>query len=347
MVRLKVKLFGEFQVWRGDASIGPKEWGGQKPRSLLKLLLTRPGRAFPRDEILDALWPGVPAESAERSLRVTVSLLRRALEPELRRGSDSRYILSKRPGYLFDRGSSCDFEVWQFEEHQKRAEAAWKAGKLEETIGECRAALNLTQGEFLAEDPYEDWAMEARQEWRENQLFVFSLLSECLAQKGRYTEAIEACEDALAIEKYSEELQRRLMLYRYCSGEQGLALSAYRKYARTLEEQLNAVPSPELTRLKKQIETRNVPGVDERRRYPRPRRPLRFSYSLGRTHFVGRDREYALLAERLREAMDGEGVAVALDSEAGVGKTRLVEEFLGMLALATCGRSRGAAMSGS
>ena len=46
-------------------------------------------------------------------------------------------------------------------------------------------------------------------------------------------------------------------------------------------------------------------------------------------HFVGRDREYALLAERLREAMAGEGVAVAVDGEAGVGKTRLMEEFLG------------------
>jgi DNA-binding SARP family transcriptional activator len=59
MARLKVKLFGEFRVWRGDAPIGPKEWGGQKPRSLLKLLLTRPGHIFSRDAILEALWPSV------------------------------------------------------------------------------------------------------------------------------------------------------------------------------------------------------------------------------------------------------------------------------------------------
>jgi predicted ATPase len=73
-----------------------------------------------------------------------------------------------------------------------------------------------------------------------------------------------------------------------------------------------------------------VPGVDEgRRRYPRPRRPLRLPYSLGRAHFVGRDGEYALLAERLREAMGGSGGALAVEGEAGIGKTRLVEEFLG------------------
>jgi predicted ATPase len=69
--------------------------------------------------------------------------------------------------------------------------------------------------------------------------------------------------------------------------------------------------------------------VDEMRRYPRPRRPLRFPYSLSRTHFVGRDKEYALLAERLKEAVAGSGGTVAVEGEAGVGKTRLAEEFLG------------------
>jgi len=329
LASLKINLFGEFRVWRGEDLIKSEEWGRQKTRSLLKLLVTRPGRVFPRDEILEALWPGASPKAADHSLRTTVGLLRRVLEPDLERGLNSRYILSKRPGYAFNHRADYWVDAWEFEQHRKTAEAAWEGGKLDETIEECRAALDLVEEEFLVEDPYEEWAVEARQEWRESQLSVLSLLAECLAQKGRYTEAIEACEDALTLERYSEDLHRRLMLYRYCSGEQGLALNVYRDYAKALEEQLNAVPSPELTRLKEQIETRNVPGVDEKRRYPKPRRPLRFPYSLGRTRFVGRDRQYALLAERLREAMDDEGVAVAVDGEAGVGKTRLVEEFLG------------------
>ncbi len=332
---LRVTLLDEFRVWRGDDLIRSEEWGRQKTRSLLKLLLTRPGRPLPRDEILEALWPGASPAAADHSLRTTVGLLRRALEPNLARGPDSRYVLSKRPGYLLERPTDWDVDAWEFQEHRGRAEAAWEAERLDEALEECRAALDLARGEFLAEDPYEDWAMEARQRWRESQLAVFSLLSECLARKGRYTEAIEACESALALERYSDEFYRRLMLYRYCSGDQGLALSAYRKYARALEEQLNAVPSPELERLKEQIEARNVPGVDEGRRYPRPRRPFRLPYSLGRTRFVGREREYASLAERMRDMLNGEGTTVALEGEAGVGKTRLAEEFLGYA------RSRG------
>ncbi len=329
MSGLKIKLFGEFEVRRGKDLIESREWDRQKTRSLLKLLLTRPGRTFSKDEILEALWPNASPEAAEQSLRVTVSLLRKALEPCLQRGSDSRYILRRRPGYVFDRDSDCEVDAWKVEELENRAGAAQADGQLDDAISAYRAALELLGGEFLAEDPYEDWAMGAQQEWRERHLGVLSNLSECLALKGRYTEAIEVCESALERDGYREELHRRLMLYYYCAGEQALALRTFRSYAKTLREELGAKPSPDLSRLKTQIESRDVPGVDSLRRYPRPRRPLRFPYSLGRTHFVGRDREYALLAERLREAMAGSGGAVTVEGEAGVGKTRLVEEFLG------------------
>ncbi|MDX6379777.1 MAG: hypothetical protein QOI57_801, partial [Rubrobacteraceae bacterium] len=219
--------------------------------------------------------------------------------------------------------------AWEFGKRQERAEAARQAGKLEEAIDEYRAALKLRRGAFLAEEPYEDWAIEVREEWQERHLAILSGLSECLALRGRYTEAIEACNHALVLDLYRESLYRQLMLYHYCAGEQALALQVFRRYARVLKEELSTVPSPDLARLKAQIEARDVPGVDTLRRYPRPRRPLRFRYSLGRTHFVGRDQEYALLAERLKEVLEGSGGAVAVEGEAGVGKTRLVEEFLG------------------
>ncbi|MGF1473374.1 MAG: BTAD domain-containing putative transcriptional regulator, partial [Rubrobacteraceae bacterium] len=329
MANLKVNLFGEFRVWRGEELIKSNEWDRQKTRLLLKLLLTRPGYTFSRDEIIEALWPGASPEAAERSLRVTVSLLRRALEPDLGRGSDSRYVLQRKPGYAFDRRKDCWVDIWEFEERHSKAEAAQEAGKLDEAQAEYRAALGLLRGEFLAEEPYEEWAMEARQEFRKRYLAVLSGLSDCLAREGHYTEAIETCEQALLIDGYGEELHRRTMLYHYCSGDQARALRAYRSYATTLEEELGARPSSELTRLREKIEARDVPGVDELRRYPKPRQPLKLPYSLSRTQFAGRDEEYAWLVERLREVQEGQGGAVAVEGEAGVGKTRLVEEFLG------------------
>src|SRR4051794_3687960 len=164
----------------------------------------RPGHAFARDEIMEALWPSVSPKAAERDLRVTVSRLRKALEPDLKRGSDSHYVLRRSPGYSFHPQANCEVDTWEFEKHQNRAEAAQEEGGLEEAINEYRAALELLRGEFLAEDPYEDWAMEVRREWQERRLTVLSGLSECLALRGLYTDAIEVCNQALALDDFRE-----------------------------------------------------------------------------------------------------------------------------------------------
>lgn len=60
MTELKISLFGEFRAWREGELIQSEAWNRQKTHSLLKLLLIRPGRTFSKDEIIDALWPGVP-----------------------------------------------------------------------------------------------------------------------------------------------------------------------------------------------------------------------------------------------------------------------------------------------
>jgi DNA-binding SARP family transcriptional activator len=111
--------------------------------------------------------------------------------------------------------------------------------------------------------------MEPRQEFEDLQRAVLSGLSECLAQKGHYTEAIETCVRALSLDGYGEELHRRLMLYHYCAGDQARALQAYRSYATMLEEELCTSPSPELTRLQKQIEASTLPQAP-----PAPEAPL-------------------------------------------------------------------------
>jgi predicted ATPase len=48
----------------------------------------------------------------------------------------------------------------------------------------------------------------------------------------------------------------------------------------------------------------------------------------GLTRFVGRDQELAALTQALAQAGQGQGQLVALLGEAGVGKSRLVYEFV-------------------
>ncbi len=63
----------------------------------------------------------------------------------------------------------------------------------------------------------------------------------------------------------------------------------------------------------------------------RTRRPLRRMRIVRETALYGRDRELAALRDRFERACAGEGQVVLLEGEAGVGKTRLIDEFSSLL----------------
>jgi len=58
------------------------------------------------------------------------------------------------------------------------------------------------------------------------------------------------------------------------------------------------------------------------------RRRLQATAARGLTRFVGRDTELTALVQALARAGAGHGQVVALVGEAGVGKSRLVHEFV-------------------
>jgi AAA ATPase domain/Adenylate and Guanylate cyclase catalytic domain len=58
------------------------------------------------------------------------------------------------------------------------------------------------------------------------------------------------------------------------------------------------------------------------------RRRLQATAARGLTRFVGRDTEFAVLVQALERAGAGHGQVVAVVGEAGVGKSRLVYEFI-------------------
>ena len=99
---LVIALLGRFRVLLHGNAIPDEAWGRQKTKTLLKVLLTDPGRTFTQDELIEALFPGAEPRRALTHLYGRISQLRRVLQPELSRGRDSRYILLRGQGYCFN-----------------------------------------------------------------------------------------------------------------------------------------------------------------------------------------------------------------------------------------------------
>lgn len=255
---LRVQLCGEFRVWRGKKDLTPTLARLGKPKTLLKIFVTHAGRFFSQDELIELLWPDAPADASAVNLRKRISELRRVLEPKLTRGSQSRYILTRPGGYCFNAQAPYTTDILEFMQAWEEGQRFENAGQFDQAIGEYERTLALTQGEFLAEDRYEEWTLAVRERWYELVLKTLTRLAECYARLREYQRALEQCKKMLELAPTSEGAYRQKMLYHYLAGEESKAVHTYQTCVETLRTQLDLSPSPETQALYEQILKRAV-----------------------------------------------------------------------------------------
>ena len=110
----RIHLLGDLEIWRGDQILPPDRWPTRKTCQLFKVLVTHRHRTVSSDELMEWLWPHLSPESARNSLWVTVSYLRRVLEPDMTGRALSAFILTEPTGNRFDPTGRCQFDVDAF-----------------------------------------------------------------------------------------------------------------------------------------------------------------------------------------------------------------------------------------
>jgi DNA-binding SARP family transcriptional activator len=152
--RLKIKLFDHLEVWRDGTLIPPQAWR-RKTQTLLKVLLSQPGHAFTGDQLIEALFPELDPEKAHRNLRARISELRHILEPDLKKGASSQFILRVGTGsYCFSDKAPYWVDTEEFQKELEAMQALEKAGRWLEAMDSYQKAINLYRGEYLSEDLY-------------------------------------------------------------------------------------------------------------------------------------------------------------------------------------------------
>ncbi len=139
---LEIHLLGPLQVLVNGQAPRAAAWGSERTRVLLAYLLWKGPDGASRDEILEVLWPDRPPAEATNNLHVTLYRLRRLLEPGLKQGNLSRYIIHDGGRYRFNYGSAHWLDVSVFKlllergqlEDLKRAVDLYRGGYLEDTI---------------------------------------------------------------------------------------------------------------------------------------------------------------------------------------------------------------------
>ena len=213
----------------------------RRTRNILAYLVTNRRLPVPRDVLMEVFWPNADEGAARNSLHVTLTGARNALsarcpEPILQRTFDAY-------------GIADSVEVWvDVEEFEHRCRAGLQAelaGDLDRAVGCYELASQLYDGDFLADDPYADWAAPTRDTLQLLATDVQSRLVDLYAQRGDHAAALQLGRWLLASDPCNEGVHRRLM---YCFARTGrghLALAQYQRCSDALWHAFRVRPGPE------------------------------------------------------------------------------------------------------
>ncbi len=280
----------------------------RKVLPLLGYLALRNRGPVGREQIAFTLWPDDEEESALANLRRNIYLLTRALPPSA----------PKRPWLLVDAADvqwNPEAEVWlDVIEFERLAN--------EPQLESAEGAAALYAGELL-DGHYEDWIFSERERLRSIYVRILGQLVDDRRRKRDLGSAIGFARRILAADAWREDTLRTLMSLRYESGDGAGALAEFDAFAKRLRQEMSVEPMPETVAVRERI-ARNAELVE----------PLAPSEDAPVAHldrralpFVDRENELSQLRTAWSRASRRAGGFVLAGGEAGIGKTRLLDEF--------------------
>jgi predicted ATPase/DNA-binding SARP family transcriptional activator len=281
--------------------------GAPKQRLLLALLLLNANTVVSRESAVDSLWPDDPPEQSRNALQVYVHNLRGAI------GRDR--IVTRGTGYLF-RAETDEIDAARFERRFSEGRAALAGGDAEQALALLDEALELWEGEPLADLPFVPFVSVERERLEQLRMLAEEQRFEAQLALGDEVEIVPALSAFLGEHPFRERAWGQLMRAFYRAGRQADALETYRRARTVLDRELGVEPGPDLRELERAI-LRHDPSLAPERQampaaqlaLPRPATPL-----------IGRVPELAAVTGMLEQ---GGARLVTLIGPGGVGKTRL------------------------
>ena len=251
---VSISALGVFQVARDGVPVPRTEWRSKKARQLLKILVAR-RRPVPREQLMELLWPDADPVKAGNRLSVLLSALRDVLRSNLPGSNGPRSNASRRSqdpadsGPLVTDGSAVwldrtmiDVDVERFL-HQAIAAFDAHRHRREDALEQLVTAEAAHTGEFLEDDPYQEWGAALAEEVRATHIALLRALVLRLRRAGETDEVVRYALRLLAKDPYDEPTHLDLVDALRAAGRHGEARRRHDLYMQAMAE-LGIVPRP-------------------------------------------------------------------------------------------------------
>ncbi len=343
MTELSIYLLGSPRIKCNGKSI---DLDTRKASALIAYLAITKQRQS-RDTLAALLWPEFDQVHARATLRRTLSTLNKALEGPWLEISREYISLNFNAGIWVD--------VYEF--RSLLAECRSHGHLLAETCFDCllplSKAVELYSGDFLAgfslrdSSNFDDWQFYQADALRRDLASALEHLVQCYSASGDFESAIAYAQQWLSLDRLNESAHRLLMQVFAWNGQQSAALHQFRECVQVLDRELGVAPLESTTRLYQAIKEHQISAPPSTKRSSHEafesratgKSLLQTNTSLTPTTnsqsltfhvnypLVGRSNELSTLMQ-MYHAIHTVGHLILLEGEAGIGKTRLAEEFL-------------------
>jgi DNA-binding SARP family transcriptional activator len=317
---MEFRALGPLVVSRNGQAIDIRS---RKQRAVLALLLIHRNHVLTADRILDEIW-GDDGDGKLNALRVHISRLRSALEPDHRRG-ESSVLETVGAGYRMNVEPD-RFDVDVFERGVERGRTLLD-GDPEGAHAELERALDWWRGAPYEEFEYDEFVQAEWRRLRDVRADALELRIEIDLRCGRAGSVLSELELLREQYPHREHFVEHQAKALYLSGRSSDALRSIDRHRRFIAEELGVEPSPSVLRLEEQIllhderiRPRGADGEPGLAVSTNPYQGLRSFGTEDAARYFGRD---ALIAEILRNVRRGQRL-VAVVGASGSGKSSLV-----------------------
>jgi predicted ATPase/DNA-binding SARP family transcriptional activator/class 3 adenylate cyclase len=247
----QIELLGGLRATRGDQVI--QRFRSQKVGALLAYMAYYGHRPHPRDLLIELLWPDCEPEVGRNRLSVTLSSLRRQLEPP---GISPGAVIVSDHATVHLNPAAITTDVAAFEAALRaanRADGVW------EQVERLTEAVGLYRSELLP-GFFEEWVLPERQRLAEASLRALGRGIALLEQAQDLPRALELARRAVAADPLREESHSNLIRLLAANGQRAAALRQYQELEQLLAQELDDTPAPELRALVRELERRAPAG---------------------------------------------------------------------------------------
>lgn len=248
---LEVNLFGKFKVVVDGRVIPSSSWKSRKAKTLFQYLIYSRRRGYTNKEILmELLWPEEDPALTLKRFHVALASFRKTLEPEIEKGIPSAFISRLGDSYGIELGEDGSTDIEKFSEELK---LAVKDLDPQSSFEHLLKAESYYGGEFLQEEPYAEWCLDARDGYRRDYLGMLKRIMSGHELQGNYAQAISYANKCLDVDKYAEDVCRSLMYLYGKTGDKASMARVFKDFRQNMAKELNCPLSDETESLYRKL----------------------------------------------------------------------------------------------